>query len=227
MGLSTVPNPNHVINGLANSNSSFSYSDFRTFWSQSFNPPVRSQMLMTIEEGEKQGSGLKTGGPEMSVEHVDTAFNLIECVWVCDGVRPNRKTFGLNVLEKLHDSSALHSTVHVTDTPEIRDSLKAQSRASEKNKIAFIMMRFSQTDPHNEIVGDKDAVSTFDHFCHEGPTINHFHSDVFSEYKNLYARLRLWDRNLRADPETDDANPNVALSWLYVSALDFWLPCCC
>jgi uncharacterized protein YodC (DUF2158 family)/nucleoside 2-deoxyribosyltransferase len=180
---------------------------------------------MAIENGDLVR--LKSGGPVMSVEHVDSQYNLIDCVWH-DGKRKNRDTFGLNVLEKASDpalakpacSSSSAAVVAQSCPPEIQDSLnKFKVDHPDERKTAFIMMRFSETASHNEIVRVIKAETKAQSITAVRADDKQYHSDLFPNIKTYMHGcgfgIAVFERI-----ETEDTNPNVALEVGYLCALN-------
>lgn len=97
---------------------------------------------------------LKTGaGPVMVVQHVDSEFDIIECVWDEGKGRRLANDSSAALMEAADPATAPSPPTIALPTPvEITNSLKKfMSRHPDERRTAFIMMKYGKTQAHSLI----------------------------------------------------------------------------
>jgi len=185
---------------------------------------------LPIEEGDDVS--LRSGGPLMIIESINREIGTAaKCLWHINGV-VKRATVAIHTLvkqdrkllmafDRAHEKSKTRKArkAALLIPPEIRDSLaNFQAEHPDPRKAAFIMMRFTETDAHSEIV--RVIQGTMAKHGIEAMRADHkeYHDDTFSNIKTYMNGcgfgIAIFERI-----EEEAFNPNVGLEVGYMMAL--------
>ena len=171
---------------------------------------------------------LKSGGPTMTVESVDNDFGIVECVWY-EGKQMFRRNLGFASLVK--GSSPLETNaelggpvgkpciIEAKMPVEIQESLKRfEVDYPDETKVAFIMMRFSKTRSHDEVVDAVKKSLKTNHITGLRADDKEYHEDTLWNIRT-YLHGCLFGIAIFERIESEDYNSNVGLEVGYTLAL--------
>ena len=181
---------------------------------------------MSIQPGDMVH--LKSGGPTMTVESVDNDFGIVECVWY-EGKQMFRRNLGFASLVK--GSSPLETNaelggpvgkpciIEAKMPVEIQESLKRfEVDYPDETKVAFIMMRFSKTRSHDEVVDAVKKSLKTNHITGLRADDKEYHEDTLWNIRT-YLNGCSFGIAIFERIESEDYNSNVGLEVGYTLAL--------